>query len=755
MADSMDFEIVVDKPDSLVASGFVVAIPGMALLAGLALAVCWVYNRIGRRDQDLEDDIEIDNDESVILEDDTEMAVFEESEDNTEMDSEEMASSPEMEQLGETGDCSHAHHNETDDDLSTDFDETDDDLNTETDEELEHEETEDEQHIEEMHQVIHFSKQRRELMDAENSRLKEDLDTCRVAASKMEHLWNEAKQETELLRNQLMEKDLLLGQKAEEEKETKNRFEKEIRKRDIKIDHLNQQKDGLVDEKRLLEEDLTLALKEREKTNQLLEYEKADLTRLKEDMRNVLLEKEKEIDLLKDSLALRTKELEEGQEKREAMKKRLKEIEETNVTLQEKLRLTEEDNANILEDVWNRQDQYEVLQSLLSKAKSQLVLRDETLKKERASKEILRAELEVMKSWVTELGGEKAKLEEKIEGKMLDIISLEKSLENEKRKNGTLQTALHHGKDKLDTALHNGKELERMLMEAEEREREIVNTLEEQVQNRDEEVQKLREEEDVHREQMKEMENNLANLREENQRLLRTVDELVDKNHLLVQEGEEAKSEMRRHHQETLRQKDIEAEKQREREVNLQDNLESALRQEQSLKRLLECKEEEMVSLKQKESESQKEVQQLTKDCKMLKEKCEIQEENRMREEKRLREQLRIQEEALRNHDKHMLMMLLHGTAQRNFQLEQIALEHGDETLDDVSEKEKQEICAERGTARKDKGTDEDLREKARKGQEKQYREFCNAQREKVEEYGKQWEDIEHIVNEVIHGDGC
>ncbi|XP_064091595.1 cilia- and flagella-associated protein 251-like [Macrobrachium nipponense] len=186
--------------------------------------------------------------------------------------------------------------------------------------------------------------------------------------------------------------------------------------------------------------------------------------------------------------------------------------------------------------------------------------------------------------------------------------------------------------------------------------------------------------------------------------------------------------------------------------VTLQDNLESALRQEQCLQRLLDCQEEDILSLRKKESEAQLEVQRLLKDCEELKEECQTQRENRMRDEKCFREQLRIQEDALREHDKYMLMMLLHGTAQRNFQLEHIALEHEHGTADDTSKNEKLEKCAER-TGRIDEGRDEDPCENARKGEEKQHREFCNAQQEMEQDYREQWEGLKHILKDVINGD--
>ncbi|XP_066986736.1 calponin homology domain-containing protein DDB_G0272472-like [Macrobrachium rosenbergii] len=703
MADSLDLDIVVEKSSSFGASDFAVAIPGMALLAGLAFAAHRIYTLAGRRDQDLEDGMDVNSRETAIMEDSADLEDDEESEDDSEMDYGETDDDLSTD-IDENDDDLHMYFDEvagledslemvlfdeTDDDSNTDFDEgprledslkvgpldeTDEDLNTETDEvagledslEVEqHEQTEEEEeeeHIEEMYEA--------------KGRSEEDLDTSQVVASKMELLGNASKQQIELLRNQLMEKDLLLEKKADEGREMERRFEKEMNARDRRIGQL-------VKEKRQLKEDLKLALEETKSTNQLLESEN-------EDVRKVLVEKEKEVDLLKESLALRTKELEEGQEKGETMKRRLMEIEEANVTLQEKLRLTEADNESI--------------QSLLSQAESLMALGNELLDNERATNLVLEAELQVMENGLAILRAEKAKIDEELDEKELAIIYLEKALKNEKKKNNILQPALHRG-----------KEMENLLERAKEREKEMEASL-----------RSLEEELEKKNLQIEDFFKTKQEVKCEEQRL-------QDKLDVALQYGKELEERML---------KDAE---ERERKIaKLQNNLESTLRQEQNLKRLLECKEEDIVSLKQRESESQQEVQQLVKDCEMLKEKCETQEENRLREEKRLKEKLRIQDEALRNHDKYMLMMLLHGTAQRNFQLEQIALEHRDETMDDRTDKEKQ-----------DKGRDEDQQEKVRKGEERQYREFCNAQREKVEEYGKQWEDITHIVNDVIHGDGC
>ncbi|XP_064111234.1 histone-lysine N-methyltransferase, H3 lysine-79 specific-like [Macrobrachium nipponense] len=373
------------------------------------------------------------------------------------------------------------------------------------------------------------------------------------------------------------------------------------------------------------------------------------------------------------------------------------------------------------------QDENQKLQSLLSQAESVAILTKEILNAEKTSHELLGDELQVMKNWLAELGGENAKMKGELKEKTLDIMLLEKSLETERRNNNTLQDALHRL-----------KEIENLLEEAKKRENE-----------KDEEVERLHKDNEVYREQIENMEMKLENNCEETERLFRTLKEQVHKNSLLVKEKEDVEIEMKRQYQENLRQKKREAEEQNEREKQIQDNMESVLRQKQSLECLLDCKEKAIISLKKNEGEAQLEVQRLLKDCDMLKEKIQLQEQNRMREEKCLREQLRTQEEALREHDKYMLMMFLHGTAQRNFQLEHIALEHGD----DMIEEGKREKCTGGTIGRKGTGSEEDPCEKARETEEKQRKKYWNAQREKNEDYEKQWEGLKHIVEDVLHGD--
>ncbi|XP_064083060.1 golgin subfamily A member 6-like protein 25 [Macrobrachium nipponense] len=750
MADSRTPEIFEEQPSSIDAPRFALVIPGMALLAGLALVAFCCYQIKGTCVDDLE--------EIVLMEDSMDTNGSEDSDDSE--DDEDL---------------------DNDDDLDTEIDDEEDSL---------------------------------ELEDLEDSDLDndDDLHPEIEEPESEEHLWKEAEQEIELLRKQLMEKDLLLEKKENEGKKMKSNFEKEINERDRKIVNLLQQGEQLRGERQQFDQDLRqaldqleeteklqkeqnekltslechlqekdrllmrrdedesemgrlfqqemagkereleatlLKLKESENTNELLDMENEEFCTMNEELKKVLAVKEKEVNHLKESLALKTKEMEY---QREIMKRRLEEAEDDNSTLQEKLRLAEVENVWIQEDVLKMQDQHQNLQSLLSQAESEFTLTKEVLKAERKRNEILRDELQAMKNWVAELGGENAKTKEELEEKALEIMSLEKSLE---QKETILQDALYHG-----------KEMESLLEGANEREKDMeasLTTLEAELQKRNLRIEEFLAKEEQTRCEQQEFEDKLdialhyatelQTLLKEAEKRERTIkidlEEQMNKNHLLAKEKEDGEIKIRRQHQERLKQQEKEAEKQRERLEELQEDLESALRQGQCLERLLECKEEDLISLKKKESEAQLEVQRLLKDCDMLKEKIQQQEENRMRDEKRLREKLRTQEEALREHDKYMLMMLLHGTAQRNFQLEHIALEHGDEMI----EEGKQEKCTGGIIGRKDTGSEENPCEKARETEEKQRKKYLNAQREKSEDYEKQWEGLKHIVEDVLHGD--
>ncbi|XP_064110326.1 trichohyalin-like [Macrobrachium nipponense] len=343
MADSVHTEIVVEKFNSFGTSAFAVAIPGMALLAGLAFALYWIYNLTRtHRHFHLQDDLEINSEDEVILEDSLETEDLEEEE--MYFDEED---SLDMEQLDESDvgletDINEEARLENSLDMELfDTDDLDKDLEDESrledrlyldifedtadTEDTEYTEEEEEEEEKEPCLEVYLLRQGLEQMEEEKRSLEEDLDKCQDHARKMENLWIGAKEEIELLRRQLVEKNLLLEKRPEEEKEMKGQFEKELGDRGRKIDNLLQQNEQLADEKRQLEADLTLALaqvpkmeevnrehleegmslkraelrikyKESENLNKLLDLDYGNLCMLNEDLRNYIVEKEIELE---------------------------------------------------------------------------------------------------------------------------------------------------------------------------------------------------------------------------------------------------------------------------------------------------------------------------------------------------------------------------------------------------------------------------------------------------------------------------
>ncbi|XP_066960797.1 interaptin-like [Macrobrachium rosenbergii] len=124
-------------------------------------------------------------------------------------------------------------------------------------------------------------------------------------------------------------------------------------------------------------------------------------------------------------------------------------------------------------------------------------------------------------------------------------------------------------------------------------------------------------------------------------------------------------------------------------------------------------------------------LQELAKECALLKEKCRKLEESKEMAENCAREQRRLQEEALRLQDKYMLMGVLHRIAQRDFELERIVKEEHEST---ETGGEKQEIGSQ------DQGQETN-------------QEFCCAQNEHRGYLKKQWLDVTDILEDILYRD--
>ncbi|XP_064106973.1 trichohyalin-like [Macrobrachium nipponense] len=888
----------------------------MALMAGalaLLLAVYWKPKLIGCDDLDHdEDDQEVPTLDSTLETEDLECSEEEEEVEepdryNDDDDVEELDSSD------SDADSDEDVEEEEEEEVEEEFDSSD------FDEDVEEEEEEEEEVEEELDSYDDDEKEEKEEEKEEEEEeileTEEQLETTEVKGEEedeLERLLHEAKKEIVRLQNQILEKDLLIQEKAAEETEMKkenevlniekeqlqyqnrkledecklalgcadvigslhkelideitsleNRLEEKdhmLRKRDVEDRELRSYfQQTIVEKDKELESTLELAneisreLKEMETINEALASEKECLKRANKDYRNALVEKEREVNHLQDLMIHKAAGAEKDQRQIRILESQILDMKEDHIALQRQLELTKSENSRLeelttcykgqlaachgnvakLEDknceleknlanetqtnislrneVLILNDRVQSLQSVLCHKESQLVSAAEALNTERAKNEITGAELEVMKNWVSELGGENAKIKEEIGDAILVITSLKKELGEELKRTQILMQEIQAmknwvselggqnaeikedledksleitfltkelGDEKKQTQILRDEvqvmrnwvselggenatikeALEEALLEVTTLKKSVVNEKRNALHHRNEMETLLQEE----RKRGNGMETSLRTVKLElhsKQQLIENFlnaerkfilekQELEDKLEVALNRGKELEresSEMILHYQEKLRDKDNEKDKLNEQKEKLQKNLESAMYQQQNLESSLKLAEREICSLKKAENTNLQELEHLRDECERLREKCRIQDENVIKERKRVREHLRMQEEELRNHDKYMLMALLHGTAQRNFYLEHIALDHTNKDLDNETLKnsEEENKCLDQ---------EEDLQQQLRKVEEDQYREYCNAQRER-KDYGKQWEVLTQVVEDIIEGD--
>ncbi|XP_066965748.1 golgin subfamily A member 6-like protein 25 [Macrobrachium rosenbergii] len=778
--DSLEPEIV-QQPNSLLAPTFAVAKPGLALLAGLALAVSWKYKFYGLKSHELEECMESECRDS---EDDRENVMSDSEDLGTDVnDSEDDLSDSEMDM------------SDSDVDFETDMNDSEDDFEPDVTDGEDYSETE-----------MSFVSRLEDSLELEDGEMQNDLETdqetqlprpiSQVYVSKMEHLWKEAVEKTVWLQNQLLDKDVLLEKNAQEEAEMKREIETvylqneqlQTEKRRLEDDldlaqdrrerteKLNKElreetaslQQALVDKERELESakeretKLVLKLKESETFNQVLASEKEHFERLVEDYTDALAKEERKVENLQELLARKAIESEKDREKLSTLEGQMTAIEGTvaelesqtmevkdnQAALQGKLELTESENSRLREvaaglqdgncelekNLANKthknlilEDRLQSLETVLCQKEDRLVSATKIFNAERAKTEILRAELQVMKNWVSQLGGQNANINEKLEEKEAEITSVKKELQNEKMKTQILeaevqvmknwvaelggQNARHLEeadenhlktillkkylrKEKqtnriLQDALHHGKEMEKLLEEEKKRGNEMetsLRTLKVELDNKDLQIE---------------------NFLDTERKLIWKKEELEEKLSAALNHGKEQDSLL-----EEADQKVRKIANDFEEEVQKRDNqIQDLLAQEEKLKGeklVLEDELENAVNLLAKERMEQE------------------------REQRCLRERQRRLEEALKEQDKYMLMTLLHGTAQRNFHLQQIALQHENEILD-ITEKERQE---------------EDLWMR----KEKQHRKYCDTQRERTN-YSNQWEVLTCTLTDIVHGD--
>ncbi|XP_064100682.1 kinesin-related protein 4-like [Macrobrachium nipponense] len=767
--DSLEAEIVypfepeiVTEPNSLLTPAFAFAIFGLALLAGLAFAVCWKFGNYARKVHDLDDletddfrpednlqmdDLEQDDSDDDLEQDDSEDdSELEDSEDDSELedsedDSELEDSEDDLEQEDSEDDT---ELQDSEDDLEQDDSKNGLEINMDevsrleySDNDLESSRLEDLFEQEEHEEIINCEDTEDELENemTEVSRPEESLELDELTGTedgpetveKPDSLmapafafaipvlallvglafavcWNDNSHG-----NHLQELEEHLGSKRAEESRLEETLELDLEKQRL-TEELEESRVAADEMERLWKEakDEIAGLKNQMAEKDLLlrnnaEHEavmKNEITKLHYQNEEILAEQQHLEDGLKQAVyeGERMEKLNnELMEELEFLEKKCKEERITASLIQEELELKEENwrlRAEILEaELQEMKNWVSVLggqnarlNEELAEMEMEVISVKKELGNEKGKAQILTEEVQVMRKWVTELAGENSRLQEEADENCLEITSLKKSLGKEKEQNSFLQDALHYK-----------KEIE-SLFEAERKRRKELESalifLKGELDNRDLQIGRFLNEE---------------------RKLISEKEEIEEKLGIALNHGNELNS--------LLEEADEKAQK-------ITNELEEEVQKRETQIRHLLGQGERL----------KEELQQLGKECERLTEKCRIQEEHKVREEERFRECLRRQQEALRQQDKYLLMTLLHGTAQRNFHLQHITLD-GNEVLDETREMEKE-----------DEGQEEDLSDLLQMRKETQHRNYCEAQRERTN-YGRQWEVLTQTVKDLVHGD--
>ncbi|XP_064101833.1 putative uncharacterized protein MYH16 [Macrobrachium nipponense] len=315
--------------------------------------------------------------------------------------------------------------------------------------------------------------------------------------------------------------------------------------------------------------------------------------------------------------------------------------------------------------------------------------------------------------------------------------SLKDYFEGEIKKKDEVIEKLH---DQLEVALQREKEMESFLIEVKGNERK-VNLFKELLEHRNSQVKELLLEVERLKGENEALEQKWANALIEaglEQQLLRQrAEEYVEISFFWQQKFEEVNKEveMTKHREEDLRGKLKDCEKEMEMAVNsvreMKDNVKLAEDQLNENHLFIKEKEEEHNEMKMQYQEDLKEKDdEIERLLEMVR--------NLLQEQERAREQQRIKEQTLRNEDKYLLMALLHGIAERNFHLDHIALEHGNENQQNITEEEQQ-----------GKERNEELFDYMQRRKQEQY----NRAQQERNNYMKQWSDLTQMLEALMCGD--
>ncbi|XP_064085318.1 uncharacterized protein LOC135200640 [Macrobrachium nipponense] len=507
---------IVKEPTSLLAPAFAIAIPELALLAGLTLVVCWKFRSHGRQVHELDGVLEATRHDGDDFRPESTLEL-EDSEAELATDLSDMSTRledlPDLEELEDTDDDEYP---ETDtSELSRledrldleEVDDSDDGLETDMSElsRLEdHLDLEDLEELDDSNDGLEtdtsewsIPEDRLDLEELNNS--DDELETSRLEdclevenTEDLERLWKEAKEEIISLRNQLVEKDLMLRQKADQEAGMKSENENLL--------HQNEQ---ILAQQRDLEDDLKRASYEREKmekSNKELRDEAASLEKKWQEerrMRSLSQQKmaanerelEKEISHLEDLLAKKAIESEKAREKLATLEGQMTAIEDTvaelesqmtdvtadQVALRQKLELEEVENSRLEKLAADYEAQLQASQESAAAA-----LRDrnceieETLANERRKNSILKSKVESLESEILELKDIEAAKEKELCDNKKEIKEL-KWLNASKAKKLSecdwiireLQTQLARKNEEIETIGLENQELQRKVANCE------------------------------------------------------------------------------------------------------------------------------------------------------------------------------------------------------------------------------------------------------------------------------------------------
>ncbi|XP_064113654.1 golgin subfamily A member 6-like protein 25 [Macrobrachium nipponense] len=776
IVDSFEPKIVAE-PNSLMTPAFAFAIFGLALLAGLAFAVCWKFGNYGRKVHDLDEDLETDDfkpdynlQTDYLEEDDSEDELEQEdSEDDVEEDNSE-------DDLEQEDSEDYLELEDSEDDLEEDNSE--DDLEQEDSEDyLELEDSEDDLEVD-IDEVSRLEN-RLELEDMEYSDNDLKMDKCE--SSRLEDLLEQEEPEemikcedtedelesemTEVSRpEESLELDELTGtEDGPETVENPNSLMTPAFAFAIPVlallaglafavcwndnshgNHLQELEDHLESERAeesRLEETLELDLEKQRLTEELEESRVAA-----DEMERLWKEAKEEIAWLKNQMAEKDLLLRKNADHEAVMKSEIAKLRHQNEEVMAEHQHLEDDlkravyegermeklNNDLMEELEFLEKKCEEERIIASLIRGELKLKEE---ENRLKAEIIEAELQVMKNWVSELGGQNARLAEELEEVEMELTSVKKELGNEKRKTQILTEEVQVMR-KWVTEL--GGENSRLQEEADENCLEITSLKKSLVKEKEQnsflqdalhyrrEIESLFEAEQKRR---KEMENSLRVLKEELDNRDLQIERFLNEERKLISEKEDLEEKL-----------DIALNHGNELNSLLEEADEKGKKIANELEEEVQKRETQIRHLLGQGERLQEELQQLGKECERLTEKCRIQEEHEERQEQRFRECLRRQDEALRQQDKYLLMTLLHGTAQRNFHLQHIT-QDGNEVVDETREMEKE-----------DEGQEEDLSDLLQMRKETQHRNYCEAQRERTN-YGRQWEVLTQTLKDLVHGD--